>query len=132
MDLDTFLQDPKVLPTTLLILPLSVKPMFPGLFCPIMVTGERDMDTVNQAIAGGGIIGTLLEKAGAEGENLTAEDRFYSVGTMCRILKSIRLPDGGVNLYVATQNRFRVEAFDTNGNITVAKVTYLRDKPYDR
>lgn len=132
MDLDTFLQDPKVLPTTLLILPLSVKPMFPGLFCPIMVTGERDMDTVNQAIAGGGIIGTLLEKADAEGENLTAEDRFYSVGTMCRILKSIKLPDGGVNLYVATQNRFRVEAFDTNGNITVAKVTYLRDKPYDR
>src|SRR5574344_264091 len=106
MDLDTFLQDPKVLPTTLLILPLSVKPMFPGLFCPIMVTGERDMDTAKQAIAGAGIIGTLLEKADAEGENLTAQDRFCPGGTMCRMLKSIKLPDGGMNLYVATQNRF--------------------------
>ena len=51
MDLDTFLQDPKVLPTTLLILPLSVKPMFPGLFCPIMVKGESDVDTDNKAVA---------------------------------------------------------------------------------
>ena len=44
MDLDTFLQDPKVLPNYLFILPLSVKPVFPGLFCPLVVTGEKDIE----------------------------------------------------------------------------------------
>ena len=62
MDLDTFLQDPKVLPNYLFILPLSVKPVFPGLFCPLVVTGEKDIEVVNRAINGGGVIGALLER----------------------------------------------------------------------
>ena len=131
MDLDTFLQDPKVLPNYLFILPLSVKPVFPGLFCPLVVTGEKDIEVVNRAINGGGVIGALLERHTLSGDEKN-EDRFYSVGTMCRILKSIKLPDGGLNLYISTQNRFKVESFFLNDGALSAKVTYLQDKPYDK
>lgn len=131
MDLDTFLQDPKVLPNYLFILPLSVKPVFPGLFCPLVVTGEKDIEVVNRAINGGGVIGALLERHTLSDDEKN-EDRFYSVGTMCRILKSIKLPDGGLNLYISTQNRFKVESFFLNDGALSAKVTYLQDKPYDK
>ena len=132
MDLDTFLQDPKVLPNYLFILPLSIKPVFPGLFCPLVVTGEKDIEVVTRAISTGGMIGALLEKEAHTSDNQKREDTLYTVGTMCKILKSIKLPDGGLNLYISTQNRFRVDYFFYNEDALCAKVTYLQDKPYNR
>ncbi|MDD7588720.1 LON peptidase substrate-binding domain-containing protein, partial [Bullifex porci] len=88
MDLDTFLQDPKVLPNYLFILPLSIKPVFPGLFCPLVVTGEKDIEVVTRAISTGGMIGALLEKEAHTSDNQKREDTLYTVGTMCKILKS--------------------------------------------
>ena len=132
MDLDTFLQDPKVLPNYLFILPLSIKPVFPGLFCPLVVTGEKDIEVVTRAISTGGMIGALLEKEEHTSDNQKREDTLYTVGTMCKILKSIKLPDGGLNLYISTQNRFRVDSFFYNEDALCAKVTYLQDKPYNR
>ena len=45
------LGDTDNLPANLLILPLAQKPLFPGLFTPIYITGQDDVSIINQAAA---------------------------------------------------------------------------------
>jgi len=51
----------ELLPKNLFILPIGSKPLFPGLFLPLLIIDKEDMDIVNQAIAHGGLIGALLQ-----------------------------------------------------------------------
>lgn len=55
----------QLLPNNLFILPITGNPVFPGLFTPLMVTDQEDIDIVGQAINHGGNIGLLLTKAAA-------------------------------------------------------------------
>lgn len=131
MDLDEMQQEPKVTPSNIYILPLTQRPLFPGLFTPLLITGERDAEVVERATEHGGLIGTLLEKPlpdGVDAEALSCEERFYKVGTLCRILKSIKLPDGGLNIYISTLSRFQVETFYGGTNYVVAQIRILEEK----
>ena len=106
------IEEPSELPYNLLILPLGTKPLFPGMFAPLYITGENDITIVNQAMMKGGIFGAILEKPHKENESfVNAADRFYPVGTSCKILKTLKMPDGGLNIFVSTLSRFRVESF---------------------
>ena len=125
-------EDQNNLPANLLVLPLTTKPLFPGMFAPLFISGEKDMVTVNQALSNDGIFGAILERPNEnKEENCPDHERFHSVGTVCRILKSLRMPDGGMNIFVSTIKRFRVESFFSTTNYTAARVTYLDDEPYD-
>ncbi len=125
-------EDQNNLPANLLVLPLTTKPLFPGMFAPLFISGEKDMVTVNQALSNDGIFGAILERPNEnKEENRPDHERFHSVGTVCRILKSLRMPDGGMNIFVSTIRRFRVESFFSTANYTAARVTYLEDEPYD-
>ena len=117
-------QNPE-LPENLLILPLSTKPLFPGLFTPLYITGKNDITLINQVVYKGGVFGAILEKKHEESD---PAERFYSVGTACRILKTLNMPDGGINIFVSTLTRFRAESFYSTTSYTAAKVTYLEDK----
>ena len=131
MDIDTMMQEPKIIPNNVFILPLQQKPLFPGLFTPLLITGENDIESVTKAIEHGGLIGTLLEKKRDENVDLSTlsmDDRFYRVGTLCRILKSIKLPDGGLNIYISTLSRFEVISFYGSTSYTVAQIRSLPDK----
>lgn len=126
------IEEPGELPFNLLILPLGTKPLFPGMFAPLYITGENDITIVNQALMKGGIFGAILEKPHKENESfVNAADRFYPVGTSCKILKTLKMPDGGLNIFVSTLSRFRVESFFSTTSYTAARVTYLEDKVDD-
>ena len=126
------IEEPSELPYNLLILPLGTKPLFPGMFAPLYITGENDITIVNQAMIKGGIFGAILEKPHKENESfVNAADRFYPVGTSCKILKTLKMPDGGLNIFVSTLSRFRVESFFSTTSYTAARVTYLEDKVDD-
>lgn len=125
----------ELLPNNLFILPIGSKPLFPGLFLPLLVIDKDDQDIVNKAIEHGGLIGTLLQRDISEEDKnreLTSEELFYNVGTVCRILKSIKLPDGGMNIFVSTLQRFEVEEYFPSGPYLVASVKYLKDVEADK
>ena len=122
------------LPQNLLVLPLSAKPLFPGLFAPLYISGEADIALVNQSLYRDGIFGALLERPVGKDEQKSTDPakRFYSVGTVCKILKTLKMPDGGMNIFVSTLARFRVESFFSTTSYTAAKVSYLADIVRDR
>ncbi|NLA92461.1 MAG: endopeptidase La, partial [Spirochaetales bacterium] len=115
----------QTLPRNLFVLPLAGNPIFPGLFTPLSIESREDVEIVNQAMNHGGDLGLLLMKDDSkveyEGENL------YRVGTVAKIIKRIKLPDGGMSIFISTIKRFQVKDFHTSGTYIIAEVDYLDD-----
>lgn len=115
----------QVLPNKLFIIPLSGRPIFPGIFTPLMIADKEDMEVVNQALASNGLIGLVMMKE-AETENPGAAD-LNRVGTVAKIVKRINLPDGGLNIFISTLKRFEIKKFIASEQPISAAVDYLDD-----
>jgi ATP-dependent Lon protease len=114
----------QILPNKLSLIPLMGRPIFPGIFTPIMITGLDDLKVVEESIAGDGIIGLILLQQ--ETDHASAAD-FFTVGTVAKIVKRINLPDGGVNIFISTIKRFKVKKFLNDEPPFVAAVGYLEE-----
>ncbi len=115
----------QALPDKLFIVPLLGKPIFPGIFTPIMITSNDDIEIVNQAMENDKVIGLILLKE--EDESATGPEDIYQVGTAAKIVKKINLPDGGINIFISTVKRFRIRKFFTSEAPLIAAVEYLDD-----
>ncbi len=120
----------QILPNRLLMIALNGKPVFPGLFTPLMITTEDDLEVINQALDGDKHIGLVLTREEQQ-EHPTVAD-LHQIGTVARILKRINLPDGGMNVFVSTLKRFRIrKSLSGDSPILAAAVDYLSDEEYD-
>src|SRR5574344_1864295 len=115
----------QVLPNKLMIIPLSGRPIFPGIFTPLMVNNNDDTKVIEQAYDGDGFIGIVMLKEDKDKPSITD---LHDVGTVARIIKKINLPDGGVNVFVSTVKRFRIRKALSSTNPMVAAVDYLDDE----
>jgi ATP-dependent Lon protease len=115
----------QVLPNTLRVLPLSGKPIFPGIFTPMMIRSEEDIEVVDMAISGDKYLGMIL--LNTEEIETPTEDDFFRVGTVAKIVKTINLPDGGKNIFISTLKRFKVMKFLGGQHPFTAAVKYLED-----
>ncbi|MEN6400268.1 MAG: endopeptidase La [Rectinema sp.] len=111
----------QVLPTKLPIITLEGRPIFPGIFTPIMIANQPDILLVEQVLTGDGMIGLVLSK---NDEATPSADNLYTVGTIAKIVKKINLPDGGINIYISTLKRFQVKKFLAKEPPIVAAVEY--------
>jgi ATP-dependent Lon protease len=118
----------QILPNKLYLVALMGRPIFPGIFTPIMIGNPADVKVVDEAMAGDGLIGLVMLQN--ETESPTIED-LYKVGTVAKIVKKINLPDGGVNIFISTLKRFRIKKTLNASNPIVAAVEYLEDEEDD-
>ncbi len=112
------------LSNTMRILPIQGRPIFPGIFTPLMISSFEDVQVVEEAYQDGGHIGIVLLKN--ESEKPTFSD-LHSVGTVAKIIKKINLPDGGVNIFISTLKRFRMIDQINATNPIIAAINYLED-----
>jgi ATP-dependent Lon protease len=113
-----------MLPNKIPLIPLNGKPIFPGIFTPLMLGSQDDIHTVDEAIQSDGMIGLVLVKE--ETEKPTASD-LHQVGTVAKIVKRINLPDGSVNIFISTLKRFKIKKILSKEQPIVAAVEYLED-----
>ena len=118
----------QILPNKLPVITLIGRPIFPGIFTPIMIANPPDMQIVEQALTGDGMVGLVLAKE--EAESLTA-DNLYLVGTVAKIVKRINLPDGGINIFISTLKRFKIKKVLSKESPIVVAATYLDDSNDD-
>lgn len=118
----------QILPNKLPIITLVGKPIFPGIFTPIMIGKEPDIQLVEQAISTDGMIGLVLQK---DDTDEPSASNLYQVGTAAKIVKKINLPDGGINIFISTFKRFKVKKYMSKEQPIIAAVTYLDDTNYD-
>jgi len=104
-----------VFPERLQILPLSNRPLFPGLIVPLVYENENLMAQIRAfANSNTNMIGLLLV-ADEEGDFST--DNLCDVGVAARVIKAIEIEDHGLHLVVECMERFTVQGWlDHNGD----------------
>ena len=118
----------QILPNKLYIVPISGRPIFPGIFTPLMINNQEDTKVIEKACEGDNYIGIVMLKNDAEKPTLAD---VHDVGTVARIIKKINLPDGGINVFVSTLERFKIRKALSDSNPMVAAVEYLEDQEDD-
>jgi ATP-dependent Lon protease len=112
-----------VLPNKLIILPLTGKPIFPGIFTPIMIGSPDDIFAVDQAMSSDSMVGLVLVQ---DENNETPEgEDLHQTGTIAKIVKKINLPDGGINIFISTLKRFKIKKILSKDKPLIAAVEYL-------
>jgi len=115
----------EVLPEYIYLMPLQGKPIFPGIFTPIMVNGAEDIAVINKAIEAHKVIGLVLTSDPEA--NSPDPEELYKVGTVAKIVKRINLPDGGINIFISTLKRFKITKIHGEASPLSAAVEYLHD-----
>jgi len=118
----------QILPPMLPVVALMGRPIFPGIFTPIMIGNPVDVKVVDDAVTGDALVGLVMLHN--ETETPCAGD-LYEVGTVAKIVKKINLPDGGLNIFISTLKRFRIKKILHASNPIVAAVEYLEEEEDD-
>ena len=118
----------QLLPNKLTLIPLAGRPIFPGIFTPLMINSADDVKVVEEAYEKEGFIGIVMLKN--EAESPTAAD-LHKVGTAARIIKKVNLPDGGINIFISTVKRFKIRKVLHNAAPMAAAVEYMEDEEAD-
>ena len=114
----------QTLSNKLRLIPLSGRPIFPGIFTPLMINSAEDIKVIESAYAEDGLLGIVMLKN--DSENPVVSD-LHEVGTAARIIKKINLPDGGINIFISTIKRFRIRKTLSESSPMAVAVEYLED-----
>ena len=107
-------------PETLPILPLRNTVLFPGVVIPITAGRDQSIKLIKEANKGDKTIGVVAQKnEGTEDPGL--EDIFH-IGTVARILKILKMPDGNTMVVLQGKKRFEIDALVQEKPYLKAKV----------
>ena len=97
----------EVLPSSLPILPLRNTVLFPGVVIPITASRDKSIKLINDANKGNKLIG-VVSQIDKNIEDPTIKD-VYKTGTVAKILKVLKMPDGNTTVIIQGKKRFVVE-----------------------
>lgn len=120
------------IPGELPILPLRNTVLFPGVVLPITVGRDKSIKAVNDAYKADKLIGVLAQKDSNVEDPAIHE--LVAVGTIARIIKVIKMPDGGTTVILQGKRRFKVGAMTTDDPYFKAQIILLQeeDAPKDQ
>ena len=97
----------EILPESLPILPLRNTVLFPGVVIPITASRDKSIKLINAANKGNKLIGVVSQI------DKSIEDPFlndiYKTGTVAKILKVLKMPDGNTTVIIQGKKRFTIE-----------------------
>ncbi len=117
------------MPESLPILPLRNTVLFPGVVLPITVGRDKSIKAAVAAFKSNKLIGVLSQKDGAN-EDPGIED-LYTTGTVARIVKQLKMPDGSTTIIIQGKQRFEVGEQISDDPYLTAKVTKLHEANID-
>lgn len=95
-------------PDVLAILPLRNTVLFPGVVLPITVGREKSIKAVKDAYKDNKLIGVLTQKDASQ-DDPSPKD-LCTVGTVARMVKLIKMPDGGTTIIIQGKKRFQLNS----------------------
>src|SRR4029434_1110674 len=95
-----------VVPTEVPVLPLRDTVLFPNSFMPLAVARESSVKLIDDAIAGGKLMGVSAQTVPTHEEPGQAD--LHAIGTLTHIHKMFKLPDGSLRLIVQGLARGRL------------------------
>lgn len=113
------------LPESLPILSLRNTVLFPGVVIPITAGRDKSIKLINDANKGSKVIGVLSQKDETV-EDPKFED-LYRVGTVARILKVLKMPDGNTTVIIQGKKRFEIEEPVSETPYMTAKIKDIKE-----
>lgn len=115
----------EAVPEKLPILPIRNNVLFPGVVIPITVGRDKSIKLVSDAYADMRIIGVVAQRDPSI-EN--PEPRhLHQVGTVARIIKKLKMPDGSITIIIQGKKRFQLDSVDETDPYFIGKVTGLNE-----
>lgn len=116
------------LPKNIALIPVQLRPLFPGIFTPITLSAPEDIKAAQTSYNDEGYIGIVLMKNDVD---VPTTDDLYTVGTLAKIVKKINLPDGGMNIFISTIKRFKIKKIYSSRHPYLVSTQYLEDVETD-
>ena len=110
-------------PDIIPILPLRNTVLFPGVVIPITVGRDKSINLINEAYRGKKLIGVCTQHS-AEIESPNGDD-VYDIGTLARIIKILKMPDGNTTAILQGKSKFELLDVVEEKPYLKAKVTKL-------
>lgn len=114
------------IPDEIALLPLRNTVLFPGVVLPITVGRDKSIKAVNDAYRGDKLIGVIAQKD-SNVEDPEVKD-LEKIGTVARIVKMIKMPDGGTTIIIQGKSRFSVDAITGEDPYFKAKIIKLEEE----
>jgi len=95
------------LPDALPILPLRNTVLFPGVVIPITAGRDKSIKLINEANLGSKVIG-VVSQIDENVEDPKIND-IYKTGTVARILRVLKMPDGNTTIIIQGKKRFKIK-----------------------
>src|SRR5215213_4023137 len=113
------------IPGDIAVLPLRNTVLFPGVVLPITVGRDKSIKAVNDSYKSNKLIGVLAQT------DSTIEDPekkdLCTIGTIAKIVKLIKMPDGGTTIIIQGKKRFTLEEITSDDPYFKARVTLLEE-----
>ncbi len=95
------------IPPDIALLPLRNTVLFPGVVLPITVGRDKSIKAVNDSYKANKLIGVVAQKDSAVEDPVSAD--LENIGTVAKIVKQIKMPDGGTTIIIQGKNRFSID-----------------------
>jgi ATP-dependent Lon protease len=118
--------DEQAIPTDLALLPLRNTVLFPGVVIPITVGRDKSIKAVSDAYKADKLIGVVAQKdSNVEDPDVTDLE---NIGTVAKIVKLIKMPDGGTTVIIQGKKRFQIDAITAEDPYFKAHIQLLDDE----
>ena len=120
----------EILPDKLPILPVTQRPIFPGMMFPLTFSGKKIIQLVENVYEGEKkMLGVVLVKE--KDEDNIMDSQLYRVGTAVKILKLSKISENTIQIIIQGLERFSHISTAWKDPILTWKVKYHYDEPQD-
>lgn len=113
------------LPADLPIIVLRNTVLFPNVVLPITVARDKSVKAIAEAQKTNKWVGVIAQKDSSNDD--PTPDDIYQVGTLAKVVKQIKMPDGNITLFIMGRMRFRTDQFLQTEPYFKARISYLED-----
>ncbi|MFN3020080.1 endopeptidase La [Chryseobacterium sp. TY3] len=107
------------------ILPVRNMVMFPKVVTPITAGREKSKKLLEDAMQSNQLIGILTQKN--PNEDNPADKDLYTIGTLAKVVKIIKLPEGNITAITRGVKRFKIKNFEARDPYLTAKLSLIKD-----
>ena len=118
------------LPETLPILPLKNTVMFPGVVIPITASRDKSIKLIKDSNTKDKLIGVVSQKD-SKVQSPSLND-IHPTGTVAKILRVLKMPDGNVTVIIQGKKRFSIEQIVSEEPYITAKIKEIRELKPDK
>ena len=113
------------LPDTLPILPLKNTVMFPGVVIPITASRDKSIKLIKDSNKKDKLIG-VVSQIDSKVQSPTLSD-VHPTGTVAKILRVLKMPDGNVTVIIQGKKRFSIEQITSEDPYITARIKEIQE-----